>query len=173
MTQLQRRVTDVPYEDIRWFQEHDRTSRDRARELARAELTARRDGYVIRWVHPWICQLDDPDDGEKLLASADWIVVDGSPVTDPRAREVEQQLAREAGLKPPGLPDAGRIRRDGNVLRWEGDGYGVFWEHVWVCQLFEPDGRTLIDESDAWGVDPATSPLGRIIAADLAHNAGV
>jgi hypothetical protein len=174
MTQLRRHVTDVPYEVIKWFQEHDRTSRGEARELARAELTARRDGYVIKWADPWVCQLLDVDDDTKLLESSDDVFLDGTPLTDPRAREVEQRLARKAGLKPPGLPGAGYISRCGGdrIIQWDWDGYTISWEHICVCQLFGPDG-TLIDESGGWNRDMAAKPYARVIAADLALRAGV
>jgi hypothetical protein len=49
----------------------------------------------------------------------------------------------------------------------------IYWEHVWVCQLFEPDGTTLIDECGDWAFDPATDPRAREIAASLLLDAGV
>jgi hypothetical protein len=59
---LRRRVTDVPETDIAWFQKYCcQATRDSARELARAERTACRDGYILRWVRIWICQLLEPD----------------------------------------------------------------------------------------------------------------
>jgi hypothetical protein len=53
---LRRRVTDVPAADIAWFEEHCcQATSNTARELGRAEHTARRDGYIRRWVRIWIC----------------------------------------------------------------------------------------------------------------------
>jgi hypothetical protein len=153
---LRRRVTDIPREVEEWFTGHSRYGRTRARELARAELTAQRDGYVIRWVHPWICQLLEPGDEEVAIATAHNVMLEGGPDADPRARKVERQLARTAGRDAP-----------------DGPGCVVCWEHVWVCQLLEPGGETVIGESGGWAVDPAANPVARWIAAELALGAGI
>lgn len=151
-----RRVTDIPWDVEDWFREHSLYGPDLARERARAELTARRDGYVIRWVHPWACQLLEPDDEDVAIATAHGVMLEGTPDTDPRGRQVERQLIRTAGRDDPAGP--------GCVVRWE---------HVWVCQLLEPDGATLIIESDGWSFDPATDPFARQLAAEMALEAGI
>jgi hypothetical protein len=154
--ELRRRVTDIPRDVEGWFADHSPCGRLRARELARAELTAQRDGYVIRWVHPWVCQLLEPGDQEVLIATAQDVMLEGGPDTDPRARKVERQLIRAAGLDVP-----------------DGPGCVVCWEHVWVCQLLEPDGKTVISESGWWAADPAARPFARVVAAELALSAGI
>lgn len=172
-------VTDVPAEDVTWFMEHGLAEgAAQAEELAPAELTAKRDGYVIRWVRPWVCQIREPDDEklDGLITSADGVILDGTPNTDPRARQVEQRLLQEAGLCGDGettrLPSSERCDGDHRILRRYA-GYHVFWEQVWVCQLFEPDSTTLISQSDGLSVDPYTHPHGRAFAAHLLLEAGV
>ena len=151
-----RRVTEIPRETEQWFRDHSPDA-GRARELARAELTAERDGYVFRWVRPWACQLCEPDDQENEIATAHDIMLDGTPGTDPRARKVERQLLRTAGRDDP-----------------HGPGAVITWEQTWTCQLLEPDGTTVIDESGGWARDPAASPgHARLIAARLALEAGI
>jgi hypothetical protein len=151
-----RRVTDIPRDVENWFRQNSRYQPDLARERARAELTAQRDGYVIRWVHPWACQLLEPDNEDIAIATEFGVILVGTPDTDPRAREVERQLIRTAGRDDPAGP--------GCVVRWE---------HVWVCQLLEPDGVTLIMESGGWCIDPATDPFARQLAAEMALEAGI
>ena len=151
-----RRVTDIPRDVEVWFFEHTPYGADMARELARAELTAQRDGYVIRWVHPWVCQLLEPDDENIAIATAHDIKLDGTPDTDPRGRKVEQQLIRTAGRDDPAGP-----------------GCVVYWEQVWVCELVEPDGVTVIIRSGGWCIEPAANPSARQIAAILAIDAGI
>lgn len=175
---LRRRVTDVPVENVDWFLKHAWADLSMAEELARAELTAQRDGYVILWAHPWVCQIRQPDDNDEggLVTSVDGVILDGTPSTDPRARQVEQQLLQEAGLWSDG--DTGKLpnseRYDGEQrIRRRYASYHVFWEHVWICQLFEPDGTTLIAESDGLSLDPNTDPRARAFAAHLLVEAGV
>jgi hypothetical protein len=55
------------------------------------EHTARRDGYILRWVRIWICRLLEPDE-ETLIALSDYLTLDGGPDTDPAARQAGQQL---------------------------------------------------------------------------------
>jgi hypothetical protein len=153
---LNRRVTDIPRDVERWFAEHNPYGWPMSRELARAELTARRDGYVIRWLHPWVCQLLEPGDQEVAIATAHNVMLEGTPDDDPRARKVERQLIRTAGRDDP-----------------DGPGCVVYWEQVWTCQLLEPDGETVISESGGWGADPATHPVARWVAAGLALDAGI
>ncbi len=172
---MRRRVTDVPDANVRWFMEQDGNGPSISRELARAELTAQRDGYVIRWARPWVCQILEPD-AEGGLIGSDWAaILDGTPDTDPRARETEQRLLREAGLfsdDEPGDPTSVERGEYRIVRRYAS--YHIFWEQCSVCQLFEPDGTTLIAQSDGWAVmDPATDPHARGIAADLLLEAGV
>jgi len=91
-------VTDVPHDDIDWFAAHAGTSQGEARELARAEHTARRDGYVTEWEQHWTCQLLEPD-GETLVEWIDGVLLTtGNPDTDPRARVIAAQLALDAGV---------------------------------------------------------------------------
>ena len=151
-----RRVTVIPWDVQDWFQENSLCYPDLARERARAELTAKRDGYVIRWIHPWHCQLVEPHDTDIAIATAHSVMLEGTPDTDPRALKVERQLIRTAGRDDP-----------------TGPGCVVRWEHVWICQLLEPDGVTLIMESDGWTFDPATAPFARELAADMALEAGI
>lgn len=151
-----RRATDVPRENEDWFREHSPYEPGMARELARAELTAGRDGYVIRWVNPWVCQLLEPDNEDIAIATAHGVMLEGTPDTDPRARKVERQLTRTAGRDDSGGP-----------------GCVICWERVWICQVLEPDGKTVIIESDGWNIDPATDPRARGIAAELALEAGI
>jgi hypothetical protein len=153
---LRRRVTEVPWDVEDWFRENSRYYPELARERARAELTVQRDGYVIRWVHLWYCQLLEPDDEDVAIATAHGVMLEGTPDTDPRAPKVERQLIRTAGRDDPAGP--------GCVVRWE---------HAWVCQLLEPDGVTLIMESEGWAFDPATDPFARQLAADMALEAGI
>lgn len=153
---LRRRVTDVPRDAENWFAEHHPYGPVMARELARAELTAQRDGYVIRWIRPWVCQLLEPHDQDTAIATARGVMLEGTPDTDPRAREVEQQLKHTAVRDDPAGP-----------------GCVVCWEQVTVCQLLEPDGATLILQSGGWNIDPAAHPLARQVAADLALEAGI
>jgi hypothetical protein len=168
-----RRVTDVPHDDISWFAAHarlDPTGWAQAEELARAELTARRDGYVVKWVHPWVCEFLELD-GEKLIVLSGNVMLDGTPDTDPGARLVEEKLAREAGVAVP----CGRLVPVEAKYMGTGDGYLVEWSRHWVCQLFEPDGETLIERSDGWVLDgtPDTDPFARVLAAQLTLDAGV
>jgi hypothetical protein len=107
-------------------------------------------------VHPWVCQLLEPGDQEVLIATAHDVMLEGGPDADPRARKVERQLIRSAGLDTP-----------------DGPGCVVCWEQVWVCQLLEPDGETVISESAGWAADPATHPFARWVAAELALDAGI
>jgi len=170
-----RRVTDVPDANMRWFMEQDGHDSFQSRELARAELTAERDGYVIRWVHPWVCQILEPVADGGLIESAEGVFLDGTPDTDPRAREIEQQLLREAGLHTNGDAEPTSVKRDerGGILRSHVS-HHISWERVSVCQLFGPDGTTLIDQSDGCMLlDPATNPRARGIAAELLLAAGV
>jgi hypothetical protein len=76
-------VTDVPAADIAWFEEHCcQASSNTTRGPARAEHTARRDGYIRRWVRTWICQLLEPD-GETPITLSDYLTLGGRPGTDP------------------------------------------------------------------------------------------
>jgi hypothetical protein len=172
---LRRRVTDVPDANVAWFMK-DGYDACMSIELARAELTAQRDGYVIRWVHPWVCQILEPVDEGGIIGSAVIVILDGTPDTDPRAPEIERQLLREAGLRTNRRAEKPTsIERDerGSVRRRYAS-YNIAWEHVSVCQLFEPDGTTLIGQSDSWVLlDPVTNPRARGIAADLLLEAGV
>jgi hypothetical protein len=138
-----------------WFRVHGPYPTGMAREPARADLTARRDGYMIRWAQPWVCQLLEPDEKEIAIATSCGVTLTGTPEADPRARLVEQQLIRAAGREDP-----------------EGPGCIVWWEQVWACQLFEPDGATLIGESDGWMIGP-DGPDARVIAAGLALEEGI
>jgi hypothetical protein len=161
-----RRVTDVPAENVQWFTDWTDAGSPMARELARAELTAQRDGYVIRWAHPWACQLlgplkesDHPEDGGELIDSVRYLYLDGAPDADHHAREIESQILRRAGL------DAQHAQRSGYAFRWE---------QVWTCQLYEPDGATLIGQSYGWSVGPDDDPAhSRWVAADLLLAEGV
>jgi hypothetical protein len=125
-----------------------------------------------------VCQIRQPDDNDEggLITSADDITLDGTPNTDPRAAQIEQRLVREAGLCSES--DAGKLpsseRYDGEQrIRRRYASYHVFWEQVWICQLFEPDGTTLIAESDGLSLDPETDPRARAFAAHLLLEAGV
>ena len=151
-----RRVTDIPRDVEGWFFEHTSYGAYMARELARAELTAQRDGYVTRWVHPWVCQLLEPHDENIAIATAHGVMLDGTPDTDPRGRKVEQQLTRTAGRDDPAGP-----------------GCVVYWEQVWVCEVVEPDGVTVIIRSGGWCIEPADNPSTRKIAAIMALDAGI
>jgi hypothetical protein len=161
-----RRVTDVPAGNVRWFTDWTEAGSRMALELARAELTAQRDGYVIRWAHPWVCQLlkplkedNCPEDGGDLVDSVHDVYLDGTPDADQRAREMESQLLRAAGL------DAQSAERSGYTFRWE---------QVWTCQLYEPDGVTLMGESYGWSDGPDDDPAhSRWVAADLLLDEGV
>lgn len=171
---LRRRVTDVPSANVRWFMKLDGNDSFHSTELARAELTAQRDGYVIRWVHPWVGQLLEPVD-EGGIGSAEDVTPDGTQDLDPRARETERQLLRESGLcanaeaeEPTSIE-----RNESGILR-RYTSYHIAWEDVLVCQLLEPDGTTIIDQSDNWMLlDPAINPRARDIAAYLLLEAGV
>jgi hypothetical protein len=103
-----RRVTDVPDGDISWFLDHERhvTARE-ARELARAEATGRRDGYVFRWRRAWGCAITAPGRETELAGTIEHLFLDPDPVSDPAARQVEQDLRREAGL--PGQAAVGEL----------------------------------------------------------------
>ena len=84
-------------------------------------------------------------------------MLDGTPGTDPRCREVEQQLMRSAGLDDP-----------------DGRGCVVCWEQVTVCQLLEPDGASVISESGGWwAIAPGTHPVARQVAASMVLEAGI
>jgi hypothetical protein len=172
---LRRRVTDVPDTNVAWFMKQDGYDLCMSIELARAELTAQRDGYVIRWVHPWVCQILEPVDEGGIIGSAEGVILDGTPDTDPSAPEIERQLLREAGLCTNGeAEEPTSVERDeGGSVRRKYASYHIAWEHVSVCQLFEPDGTTLIGQSDSWMLlDPIPTPA-RGIAADLLLEAGV
>jgi hypothetical protein len=153
---LRRRVTEIPREVEDWFWDHSTHGVCMARELARAELTASRDGYIIRWVHPWACQLLEPGPEEILIATAHGVFLRGTPQTDPVARKVERQLMKTAGL---GGPD--------------GPGCVIAWEQQSVCQVLEPDGVTVISECGDYLLGVENEPRGREIAAWAAMDAGI
>jgi hypothetical protein len=161
-----RRVTDVPAQNVQWFTDWTDGDSRMARELARAELTAQRDGYVIRWVHPWVCQLLEPlkdsdrtEDARDLVDSVKDVYLGTTPEADQHAREIESQILRRARL------DAQSAQRSGYTFRWE---------QVWTCKLYEPDGVTLIGESYGWSIGPDDDPAhSRWVAADLLLYEGV
>jgi hypothetical protein len=104
---LRRRVTDIPADVEDWFAEHSPYGPTMARELARAELTAKRDGYVIRWVRPWVCQLLEPD-GATVISESDGGTSIPLPAPSP-ARSPPTWLLKGASNREP-LPLLVRVR---------------------------------------------------------------
>jgi transcriptional regulator with XRE-family HTH domain len=172
-----RRVTEIPREDIDWFAQHGLVAdADAAWELARAELTARRDGYIIRWVRPWHCQILPAADELGLLADSGYVFLDQTPDRDPAALLIEQRLEHEAELLGPDSPWQPSHVPGSTCPKYtidRGD-YLITWVQPWVCQLLEPDGATLIDQSDGWSfANPQTHPRARWLAAHMALEAGI